>query len=72
MEESKTQENAKLRSSLDEMKLQFKETKALLIQEMEAAKRTAETVPVLQEVPVVDTELVEKLTSENERLKVES
>ncbi|KAJ4913431.1 Myosin-14 [Raphanus sativus] len=69
MEESKTQENAKLRSSLDEMKLQFKETKALLIQEMEAAKKTAEIVPVLQEVPVVDTELVEKLTSENERLK---
>ncbi|KAF3530818.1 hypothetical protein DY000_02037165 [Brassica cretica] len=72
MEESKTQENAKLRSSLDEMQLQFKEAKALLIKEMEAAKKTAEIVPVLQEVPVVDTELVEKLTSENERLKVSS
>ncbi|EFH45739.1 predicted protein [Arabidopsis lyrata subsp. lyrata] len=69
MEESKTQENAKLRSALEEMQLQFKETKALHLQEMEAAKRTAETVPVLQEVPVVDTELVEKLTSENEKLK---
>ncbi|KAH0941166.1 hypothetical protein HID58_000803, partial [Brassica napus] len=72
MEESKTQENAKLRSSLDEMQRQFKEAKALLIKEMEAAKKTAEIVPVLQEVPVVDTELVDKLTSENERLKVSS
>ncbi|CAN6919584.1 unnamed protein product [Brassica oleracea] len=71
MEESKTQENAKLRSSLDEMQLQFKEAKALLIKEMEAAKKTAEIVPVLQEVPVVDTELVEKLTSENERLRTQ-
>ncbi|XP_024005209.1 myosin-14 isoform X2 [Eutrema salsugineum] len=69
MEESKTQENAKLRLSLEEMQLQFKETKALLLQEKEAAKKTAEIVPVLQEVPVVDTELVEKLTSENEKLK---
>ncbi|KAG5413244.1 hypothetical protein IGI04_000811 [Brassica rapa subsp. trilocularis] len=71
MEESKTQENAKLRSSLDEMQLQFKEAKALLIKEMEAAKKTAEIVPVLQEVPVLDTELVDKLTSENERLKTQ-
>ncbi|CAF2148137.1 BnaA01g08200D [Brassica napus] len=71
MEESKTQENAKLRSSLDEMQRQFKEAKALLIKEMEAAKKTAEIVPVLQEVPVVDTELVDKLTSENERLKTQ-
>ncbi|CAL9227216.1 unnamed protein product [Arabidopsis halleri] len=69
MEESKTQENAKLRSALEEMQLQFKKTKALHLQEMEAAKKTAETDPVLQEVPVVDTELVEKLTSENEKLK---
>jgi myosin-5 len=69
MEESKTQENAKLRSALEEMQLQFKETKALHLQEVEAAKKMAETVPVLQEVPVVDTELVEKLTSENEKLK---
>ncbi|CAN8273523.1 unnamed protein product [Cochlearia groenlandica] len=69
MEESKTQENAKLRSSLEEMQLQFKETKALFLQELEAAKKTAEIVPVLQEVPVVDTELVDKLASENEKLK---
>ncbi|KAL1203215.1 Myosin-14 [Cardamine amara subsp. amara] len=69
LEESKTQENAKLRSALDEMQLQFKESKALHLQEIEAAKKMAEIVPVLQEVPVVDTELVEKLASENEKLK---
>lgn len=70
MDESKTQENAKLRSALEEMQLQLKETKAFLLQEVEAAKKTAEVVPVLQEVLVVDTELVEKLSSENEKLKV--
>ncbi|XP_010433172.1 PREDICTED: myosin-14-like isoform X1 [Camelina sativa] len=69
MEESKTQENAKLRSAFDDLQLQFKETKVKLLQELEAAKNTAEIVPVLQEVPVVDIELVEKLTSENEKLK---
>ncbi|CAN8326334.1 unnamed protein product [Cochlearia groenlandica] len=69
MEESKTKENAKLRSALEEMTLQFKETKASLLHEMEAAKKTVEVVPVLQEVPVVDTELVEKLGCENEKLK---
>ncbi|CAA7050109.1 unnamed protein product [Microthlaspi erraticum] len=69
MDESKTQENAKLRSALEEMQLQFKETKAFLLQEVEAAKKTAEVVPVLQEVLVVDTQLVEKLSSENEKLK---
>ncbi|XP_010447926.1 PREDICTED: myosin-14 isoform X1 [Camelina sativa] len=69
MEESKTQENAKLRSAFDDLQLQFQETKVKLLQELEAAKNTAEIVPVLQEVPVVDTELVEKLTSENEKLK---
>ncbi|XP_010438394.1 PREDICTED: myosin-14 [Camelina sativa] len=69
MEESKTQENAKLRSAFDDLQLKFKETKVKLLQELEAAKNTAEIVPVLQEVPVVDTELVEKLTSENEKLK---
>lgn len=70
LEESKTQENAKLRSALQEMQLQFNETKALLLQEVEAVKKTAEIVPVLQEVPVVDTALVDKLASENEKLKV--
>lgn len=70
LEEAKTQENAKLQSALQDMQLQFKETKDLLIKERETAKKVVETVPVIQEVPVVDHELTNKLTSENEKLKV--
>ncbi|KAG9447665.1 hypothetical protein H6P81_013793 [Aristolochia fimbriata] len=69
MEEAKTQENAKLQSALQEMQVQFKETKDLLIKEREASKTAAEIVPVIQEVPVVDTSMLDKLTSENEKLK---
>ncbi|GLT41490.1 hypothetical protein SLA2020_155500 [Shorea laevis] len=69
MEEAKTQENAKLQSALEDMQHQFKETKELLRKEHEAAKMAAEVVPVIQEVPVVDHEMLEKLTSENESLK---
>ncbi|KAG2244320.1 hypothetical protein Bca52824_093847 [Brassica carinata] len=69
VEESKTQENAKLQSALKEIQVQFKETKVSLLKEVEAAKKTAETVSVVKEVPIVDTELVEKLKSENENLK---
>lgn len=72
MEESRAQENAELQLALEEIQLQFEETKVSLLKEVEAAKKTAETVPVVKEVPVVDTELMEKLTSENEKLKVES
>lgn len=42
----------------------------MLEKEREAAKRTIEKVPVIQEVPVIDNEMLEKLTSENEKLKV--
>jgi len=52
------------------MQIQFKETKLLLQKEREAAKREVERAPVIQEVPVVDHALLEKLTSENEKLKV--
>ncbi|KAF3565382.1 hypothetical protein DY000_02012153 [Brassica cretica] len=72
VEESKTQENAKLQLALKEIQLQFKETEVSLLKEVEAAKKTAEIVPpvVKEEVPiVVDTELVEKLKSENDNLK---
>ncbi|KAL2978306.1 hypothetical protein AAZX31_13G112200 [Glycine max] len=69
IEESKTQENEKLQSALQAMQLQFKETKLLLKKEREAAKREAERAPFIQEVPVVDHALLEKLTSENEKLK---
>ncbi|KAI5580492.1 hypothetical protein BDE02_08G157700 [Populus trichocarpa] len=69
LEESKTQENAKLRTTLQEMQLEFQESKALLIKERESIKKEAEKVPTIQEVPVIDNELVNKLTAENEMLK---
>ncbi|XP_024031293.1 myosin-6 isoform X1 [Morus notabilis] len=69
LEEAKTQENAKLHSALEEMQLQFKETKELLVKEREAAKKAAEHAPIIQEVPVIDHEMINKLTSENEQLK---
>ncbi|CAH2051167.1 unnamed protein product [Thlaspi arvense] len=69
VQESKTQENAELQLALEKIQLQFKETKASLLKEVETAKKTAEIVPVIKEVPIVDTELVEKLRSENENLK---
>ncbi|XP_020276346.1 myosin-6-like isoform X2 [Asparagus officinalis] len=70
MEEAKTQENAKLQSSLQETLLQFKETKDLLVKEREAAKKAAEeAVPIIKELPVVDTALIDQITAENEKLK---
>ncbi|KAK6929671.1 Myosin, N-terminal, SH3-like, partial [Dillenia turbinata] len=69
LEEGKTQENAKLNSALQEMQLQFQETKQLLFEEREAAKKLAEQTPSVQEVPVIDNEIVDKLTAENEKLK---
>jgi hypothetical protein len=49
---------------------ELQESKALLIKECEAAKKAAEQFPITQEVPVIDNELVNKLTAENEMLKV--
>ncbi|EEF44325.1 myosin XI, putative [Ricinus communis] len=68
-EEAKIQENEKLHSALQEMQLEFQETKALLYKEREDAKKVIEHVPVIQEVSVVDHEIVNKLTAENEMLK---
>ncbi|CAL9106643.1 unnamed protein product [Musa textilis] len=69
MEEAKTQENAKLQAALQEMQLKFDETKALLVKEREAANQAAEQVPVIKEIPFIDTVLMDKLTDENEKLK---
>ncbi|TQD87475.1 hypothetical protein C1H46_026987 [Malus baccata] len=69
MEEAKTQENEKLQSALQEMQVQFKETKAMLEKECEALERAEKVVPLIQEVPVIDHGLMEKLTNENEQLK---
>lgn len=54
------------------MQLQFEETKALLTKECEAVKTAPEPMPIIQEVPVVDNELMDKLQEENETLKVSS
>lgn len=70
MEEAKSQENAKLQAALQDMQLQFKETKEMLKKEREAAKKAAEQIPVIQEVPVIDYEMMNKITAENEKLKV--
>lgn len=70
MEETKTQENAKLQAALQEMQQQFKETKSLLVKEREAAKKATEVVPIIKEVPVIDTALMDKLKDENDKLKV--
>ncbi|XP_039123360.1 myosin-6-like [Dioscorea cayenensis subsp. rotundata] len=69
MEEAKTQENAKLQHALQEMEQQFSETKAMLLEEREVSKKAAEVVPVIREIPVIDTAMMEKLTVENEKLK---
>ncbi|KAK7378541.1 hypothetical protein VNO80_03984 [Phaseolus coccineus] len=69
MEEAKAQENQRLQSALQEMQLQFKETKLLLEKEREATKIAEEKAPIIQEIPVVDHALLEKLSSENEKLK---
>ncbi|KAK4407292.1 Myosin-6 [Sesamum angolense] len=69
LEEAKTQENTKLQTSLQELQLEFKETKDMLIKEREVAKLAAEQVPVIQEIPVIDHEMMDKLAAENEKLK---
>uniref|UniRef100_A0A1J3HQP4 Myosin-6 n=1 Tax=Noccaea caerulescens TaxID=107243 RepID=A0A1J3HQP4_NOCCA len=69
LEEAKKQESAKAQSSLEELELRCRETEALLIKEREAAKKVAEIAPIIKEVPVVDQGLMEKITSENEKLK---
>nr|GMD72123.1 myosin-7 isoform X6 [Ipomoea batatas] len=69
MVEAKTEENVKLQSDLEETRLQFQETKESLMKECEEAKEKAEKVSVVQEVQVIDNEMVNKLTAENEQLK---
>ncbi|KAK4492449.1 hypothetical protein RD792_003258 [Penstemon davidsonii] len=69
LEEAKTQENTKLQKALQELQFQFKETKDMLIKEKEAAKIVVEQIPVIQEIPVIDNEMMDKLTAENEKLK---
>jgi len=59
-----------LQAALQEVQHQYKETKDMLVQERETAKKAAEVAPVIKEVPVIDTELMNKLRDENDKLKV--
>ena len=69
LEEAKTQENAKLQSSLQKVQLKYKETKELLMKEHGVAKRAAEQILVIREVSVIDHSMLDKLTAESEELK---
>lgn len=69
-EEAKSQEIAKLKLAYQEMERHVKETKALLAKEKEVTKVASEKEVLVKEVPVVDTALVDKLTAENDNLKV--
>ncbi|KAL6526639.1 hypothetical protein OROGR_015729 [Orobanche gracilis] len=69
IEEAKNQETAKLQSALEKMQMEFRETKEHLLNELGAAKDAAVRVTSVREVSVIDQELVDKLTAENEKLK---
>lgn len=69
IEEAKAKENEKLQSALQEMQSRFQEAKDLLIKEREVAKTAVQQIPVIKEVTVVDNEIVNMLTAENEKLK---
>ncbi|WZZ11437.1 hypothetical protein YC2023_097358 [Brassica napus] len=72
LEEAKTQETAKLQSSLEEMRKKVEEANALFVKEREAAKKAAEEAPpVIQETQVLveDTKKIELMTEELESVK---
>ncbi|VFQ88700.1 unnamed protein product [Cuscuta campestris] len=70
MEQAKTEENVRLRAALEEMRLQFQETKELLMKKCEKGKDSTAGAFVVQEAQVIDLEMVNKLVTENEILKV--
>ncbi|GMI96153.1 myosin XI B, ARABIDOPSIS THALIANA MYOSIN XI B, MYOSIN XI-8, MYOSIN XI B [Hibiscus trionum] len=70
------QESARFESTMQqkeqefqELQLELQETKELLVNEREAAKNIAYQVPAIQDIPVIDKELMNKPTSENEQPK---
>ncbi|KAG2545904.1 hypothetical protein PVAP13_9KG467505 [Panicum virgatum] len=72
LEEAKGQEIGKLQSALQEMQEKIEEAHAAVVKEKEAAKLAIEQAPPkIVEVPVVDTEKVEQLTSKNKELEDE-
>ncbi|KAJ3672107.1 hypothetical protein LUZ60_006828 [Juncus effusus] len=69
LEASKKEENTKLQAALNAMEEKYKETKTELAKERENSKKALEVEPVIKEVPVVDTEVVDTLRAENDKLK---
>lgn len=73
LEETKAQETAKLQEALHALQIQVDEANVRIIQEREAAQKAIEEAqPVIKETPVIvqDTEKINALTAEVERLKV--
>jgi myosin V len=68
--EQKKEETTRLQAALEEVQEKYKETKEELAKERVAAKKSTEVVPIVKEVPVINTELMDKLRDENEKLKV--
>ncbi|XP_073135528.1 myosin-6-like [Henckelia pumila] len=69
IEDAKNQEIAELQSALEEIQLQFQNSKEISINESEPSNMVSEKVPIQVEIPVFDHELVNNLTAENEKLK---
>ncbi|KAK6120385.1 hypothetical protein DH2020_045865 [Rehmannia glutinosa] len=72
LEETKTQEIAKLQEALHSMQIQVEEANARVVKEREAARKAIEEAPpVIKETPVMvqDTEKIDALTAEVESLK---
>ena len=73
LEEAKARETAKLQEALHAMQVQVEEANSMIIKEREAARKAIEEAPpVIKETSVIiqDTQRVESLTAEVERLKV--
>lgn len=68
MEEAKNQESAKLKSVVEELQAQSQQTKELMQKEREAAKKEIEQAR--SEKDASSMEIVDKLTAENDKLKV--
>jgi myosin-5 len=71
LEEAKVQEVAKLQEALHTMRLQLKETTAMVVKEQEAARVAIEEASSVNKEPVVveDTEKIDSLSNEIDRLK---
>ncbi|EFH66494.1 hypothetical protein ARALYDRAFT_889165 [Arabidopsis lyrata subsp. lyrata] len=71
LEEAKVQEVAKLQEALHTMRLQLKETTAMVVKEQEAARVAIEEACSVNKEPVVveDTEKIDSLSNEIDRLK---